>query len=587
MPNAIGSRTLTVLAITALAGSAANAQNALGDGRLLDNNLSPNSPYNASRQDFGNELRFRNAIATGNAPGGLSFRGDVGYSAPYEFRGELGSDSLYSFRRDSVYSGLAGMGIRGTEAVQYQFALTTGARLPQNVVGSLVVPRDPASSAVARAGGVLDQRPQFGSVLQRPGQEINYNADGTIDATSFDRGAVNQLRSTSAYTANRGFAPFLLTTMGQPGADDEVAVTATPLRGLKAQSMYDPSVDLKRDNAAETRPEGSLRADPAVDRPENQNQSTRLEVEQPVTAYREVIKRLEARAAAQGLDQPSDTTPEIPEWQQRIQDLRTQLVQPPTRPTDEGAEEGADEPSIRNIPGSDVDLPREIDVPNPRKEEEPEDRRAVDVTFDAQTMRLIRESGGDVSHLVDPDADSVDPYVLHLREGERLLGSGSYFDAEERFTRALSVRPGDVTAQIGRVHAQLGAGMFLSSALNLRTAMVMAPTVITTRYADNLLPGKQRLEAIERALRENVGLIERPGGRLALDPMVERDSALLLAYLGYQRGDAETVRVGLNEFRARVAPTAERPGTTVDFRLAKLLERVWVLGEPAPGADGE
>ncbi len=581
MPTAISSRTLTVLAITALSGSAASAQNALGDGRALDNNLSPNTQYNAARQDFGNELRFRNAIATGNAPGGLSFRGDVGYASPYEFRGELGSDSLYSFRRDSVYSGLAGMGIRGTEAVQYQFALTTGARLPQNVVGSLVVPRDPASSALARAGGPLSQRPQYGAAIQRPNQEINYNADGTYNPSALDESAVNQLRSTAAYTANRGYAPFLLTTMGEQGTESERAVTATPLRGLKAGSMFDPSVDLQQDTTVENRPEGYLGAGPASERPEEASQSTRLEVEQPVTAYKEVIERLEARAAEHGLDQPSADVPEVPEWQQRIQELRTQLVQPPAGPTD------AEEPSIPNIPGSDVDLPREVDVPNPREEEEPEDRAAIDVQFDAQTMRLIRESGGDVSHLVDPHADSVDPYVLHLREGERLIASGNFFDAEERFTRALSVRPGDVTAQIGRVHAQLGAGMFLSSALNLRTALVGAPTVLSTRYAGNLLPNDERLRAIERALRENVGLIERPGGRLALDPMVERDSALLLAYLGYQRGDDETVRVGLNEFRARVAPTPEQPGTTVDFRLAKLLERVWLLGEPVPGADGE
>ena len=325
MPTAISSRTLTVLALLSLSGTAASAQNALGDGRALDNNLSPNSPYNTARQDFGNELRFRNAIATGNAPGGLSFRGDVGYASPFEFRGELGSDSLFSFRRDSVYSGLAGMGIRGTEAVQYQFALTTGARIPQNVVGSLVVPRDPASSAVARAGGVLSQRPQFGSTVSRPQQEINYRSDGTFDPTVQDEGALNQLRSTSAYTANRGFAPFMLTTIGQD-TEDARALTATPLRGLKADSLYDPSVDLQQDTSVEDRPEGFLGSDPATQRPESTSQSTRLEVEQPVTAYQEVLERLEARAAEQGLDEPAEDAPQIPEWQQRIQDLRNQLV---------------------------------------------------------------------------------------------------------------------------------------------------------------------------------------------------------------------------------------------------------------------
>ena len=69
--------------------------------------------------------------------------------------------------------------------------------------------------------------------------------------------------------------------------------------------------------------------------------------------------------------------------------------------------------------------------------------------------------------------------------------------------------------------------------------------------------------------------------------MVERDSALLLAYLGYQRDDLDTVRVGLGEFRSRVAPTSSNSGSTVDFRLAELLDRVWVQGDPVSGSDGE
>src|SRR5690606_2294464 len=94
--------------------------------------------------DLAAEMRFRNAVVTGNAPGGLSFRGDVGYRAAGEFTGRLGADDTFSFRRDTVYSGLGGMGLRGTDSLQYQFALTTGMRPPPGFAGT--------PSAVTRTG---------------------------------------------------------------------------------------------------------------------------------------------------------------------------------------------------------------------------------------------------------------------------------------------------------------------------------------------------------------------------------------------------------------------------------------------------
>src|ERR1044071_8028118 len=76
----------------------------------LDHSLQVGSGgRNAPGRDFKKELEFRNAIVTGNAPGGISFRGDVGYKAPGEFFGNLGSNDTFAFRRDSVYSGLGGV----------------------------------------------------------------------------------------------------------------------------------------------------------------------------------------------------------------------------------------------------------------------------------------------------------------------------------------------------------------------------------------------------------------------------------------------------------------------------------------------
>ena len=93
---------MLLLPVLLLAPSAP-AQDALGSGDALDNNLRVGSGgFNAPRRvpDF----RARNMLVTGNVPGGRGFRGTVGYTAPGDFRGLTGSDTLFRFRADSAFS---------------------------------------------------------------------------------------------------------------------------------------------------------------------------------------------------------------------------------------------------------------------------------------------------------------------------------------------------------------------------------------------------------------------------------------------------------------------------------------------------
>lgn len=79
------------------------AQNAIGDGRALDNNLQQGGSQNpiADQPDY----RARNNLITGNAPGLSGFKGNVGYRAPGDFQGSLGSDNLFQFHTRSLPSG--------------------------------------------------------------------------------------------------------------------------------------------------------------------------------------------------------------------------------------------------------------------------------------------------------------------------------------------------------------------------------------------------------------------------------------------------------------------------------------------------
>ena len=72
---------LLTAAILILAAGAppAEAQNALGDGRVLDANPRVGSGgLNPAGRDFAAEVRFRNAIVTGNAPGATAISIEVG-----------------------------------------------------------------------------------------------------------------------------------------------------------------------------------------------------------------------------------------------------------------------------------------------------------------------------------------------------------------------------------------------------------------------------------------------------------------------------------------------------------------------------
>lgn len=491
----------------------------MGAGRVLDASLSLHSRYNDFSGDPAREMQFRNAIVTGNAPGGMSFRGDVGYAAPNEFRGELGSDSTFAFRRDSVYSGLAGMGIRGTDALQFQFAMTTGSRPPQGLVGNMTVSRSPQfmmNDSIGRPNSTLarDDRPDRGSLM------------GT-------------LRSPSAYLAGQAYQPVMLGQITSEESGITRGLTASGLRGIRL-------TDLAVSNA------------PAQSGSQAGIASGRIE-----TAYDTVLERIRERAALlaeSAADEPADT--EL-WWRKQLRELQEQLLT-----TEEPV---ASEPTV-------VD-------PNAEAEDEPElDAVEGVLRFDPRTMELLRESGEPILRFVDPNADTRDMYAEHMRIGEELLATGQYFDAEERFTRSLAMKPGDVTSQMGRVHAQIGGGLFSSASLNLRTVLIEHPEMIAARYGTSLLPKAARIRDVMIRLSQNAGVMAVDDPAQLVSSRARRESALLLAYMGFQLGDLASVRAGLDAFDKAVESEThdERP---LDARLVDLLRAIW-LDQPDSASGG-
>jgi hypothetical protein len=132
------------------------------------------------------------------------------------------------------------------------------------------------------------------------------------------------------------------------------------------------------------------------------------------------------------------------------------------------------------------------------------------------------------------------------------MGKNKFFDAEERFARALQEREGDVTAMAARMHAQMGAGLYLSAALNIRQLFVQAPEVIAMRYTGETIPPPARLASIAADLRTNITRAREGGGVPSVG------DSMLLGYIGWQMGDMTTVSEGLSQARLRLPPWQAR-----------------------------
>ncbi len=561
----MNTRRTTAVWAAAIAGccGSAHAQNAIGDGTALDRNLqSGTMGVNRPVRDLSAEIRLRNAIITGNAPGGMSFRGGVGYRAPGEFMGSLPSDSLFRFRRDAVFSGAAGLGIRGTDALQYQFALTTGNAPPPGLTGPGVIMRSSTTATLgdipAREAGTFRNAP-VGAI--RPGEP---GAD--------PRGQeLWTLRSPSAYMATRGLSPSLVTVLPTEGRP--FGVMASPLTGLSATPL-DTYGRAEEEPARPEPPRGSARPlETAADlsAPEGEPRSKPGEpaprATTGLTGYEELTERLSKALP----DDPGAAADEsrLPLWQRRINEVRRELESAdPRRP--------AEKPGELARPGKPGELarPDKPELARPGKPggepAEGEESPLLPGKFRPETLKLLRESGVPINRLAPQEG--FDPYAAHMRRAEEYLTEGQYFFAEERFRAALSIKPDDPMAAIGRVHAQLGASLFASAALNLRMLLISHPELVGVRYGKDVLPDPARARKI----------IERLDALVASGKGVGRDSGLLIAYLGYQTGDQRAVERGL----AIMDAAGEDPAPDAQLRtLGALLREIWTA--PRPGEPGK
>ena len=494
----------------------AGAQHALGDGTALDANPRVGSGGRNERANtFMQDMALRNAIVTGTAASGKSFRGSVGYESAGDFMGAIGSDDLYAFQRDSYYSGLATADVRGLSGLRYSMAQTMSGQ-SLDLYGTSLIVRRPGGGSAA---GDLESTEATGYVPQ-------------YDAYGRTRGA---LRSTADYLSSTFSAPSML-SIGMDAEGRERVQIASALSGVKW---------VQQDNGYLGVGERFIRT---VGDEEQEAQAS---------PHRELIDRLRIKA-------------------QRI-DLDKVFPEGDTEPTEQPDEEGVVTPDtdVETVRRDAID--RLLDAMRVELEVRPPAKSAQDVddgpAVDAKEMReqtrrrLIQELTGIVANdsvRVDRlirTGQNIDIYQLHMNKGQEALMEGRWFDAEERFSHAIRQKPGDSMAAAGRVHAQLGAGMIRSGGANLRNLFAAYPELVSVRYTDGLLPSGEASALIKAQLED----------RIVKKTAVANEAALLLAYIGYQTGDRSSIERGLSTLEG--AYQAEQPGGKA---MVELLRAAWL-----------
>ncbi len=511
MPRWLRRALIVSLATTAVP---ALAQDALGDGRALDRNQRVGSGgYNTPGRDVRLQAKLQNAIVTNNAAGGVGFRGSLGYSAENDFRGELGSNDLFSFERDSFYSGLAARNVRSIDALRQQMQFATG-------LGPS------AASARALSGPVVLDRAGTGATagnIKPPSLEL----DKPIGIDPFSA-RPRSLRATSEFlTANTLEPVYFAGAQGQEG--QQLLIGATPLRGIVTTEAPTFSEESDEDADLETAaprarldsnaaPSEVVSAEPASSRVTDR-------VEPARSTYDAVMQRMMDTYQGKSPDvvpveEPAPVEPEPADGEEVEID-----------PADEFAQSRADfaarlerlRQSLLNEPVSSGDAAAVTQG----------ERMSAD-EIRQETRELFGAERPLVNSLVNENAIE-GAYNERMKDGQRLLALGFWFDAEERFVSALGVRPGDPFAAVGRMHAALGAGLFRSASSNLIALYQAHPELAGVRFDAALLPTEPRLGEVFAYLRD---------ASSKRDDMFARDAGLLLAYLGYQAGSSTDVRAG-------------------------------------------
>lgn len=538
MRRMIRNVTVSALLVAACASTVriASAQNALGTGNALDSNLNANGDRINARQATEN-FADRNLIVTGDVAGGRGFRGSVGYTGAQDFRGNLGSNDLFRFRAESALSSPDFVRM-GSTTDQFKVGQTIGA-IPYYRSGSGQINPQEKSGV------------DFGQLRR---------TERSIDRTALSRSSGYTLQVAAepnvvGLTYNKEGTPFLF--------------NASSARGLYAQQLDQSvtGVGLTSFDAARVREDQEKEGEKAKKKSigaEFQTQFSDLRFDDKAedgTAaesridsnsqpdYARVLKQIANRYAGRQ-DVKTDISPELMKsLDSDYKRLRDQLT---AQQADKNAKSAVPNPS-------DSDATSDGKKPDDHTKTSPlggprtaDDKKKPMATAD---YAAILRHGEKIEHLSTESKDRLNELIT---SAEQKLREGDYFWAERRFERALRFAPDHPLALAGIAHSQLGAGLYLSAALSLRSLLTHQPEMIDATYDPALLPKPEAMADAAKKIREQ------------LTGQSDRASfGLLLAYIGRHTNDRPMIEEGL-----KAMGDAEPGGM-----LMPLLHDVWLGGK--------
>lgn len=566
---------------------------ALGGGHALDaNSRVGGNGRNEQTQDINALIRFNDAVVTGSAGGGKSFRGPLGYRAPSDFHDFSSASSrtrssTYNFSRDSAASGLAGTGIRSSDVLKYQFDLSSG-RTSVDTDPRISLALTPSRSNDASSGTSLKSMrsiSQYESAQARRPSVLGVTAkeDGTRTAVvaSTLRGITSQRLDDRLSPPGLPTGPENLAARPERPTDapraplnnnitpERANAGIAPARIEPTRSSYDAIVDRFK-TAAESRglttattPAGTpagTGARPNPTQPAGPNTPADARNEQ---GWRKELNRLRDRLA---LKEPAGDTPTTVMGPKKPADyttrLREDLARParPSRPLRPGEKPPIEKPE--ETPRERAD--RAASMPTPPAASTPPPRTPAELYYQNLVRKSLQDMsrGEPVKDFLKVESGVDDEYARRMSEGRLALSAGRYFDAETAFGRAMISRSeGNIASRVGRLHAQIGGGLYSSAGSGLQLLFGDHPEMIPVRFDAAALPAPERVTLAINALRRDVKDPAAPLGP---------DAAFLLAYLGHQTQDKAVLDEGLAGLQTRL-PSMDLSRT----ELAKLLLDVW------------
>lgn len=495
-------------------------------GHELDANPGATSGTRNVNTAPGYNFNQGNQLITGEVGLGRSFRGAVPYTSARQFHGSLGSATLYDFHRDSVGVYQARQGPVAVGAVPiYAYS-------PRAVVSTA----DVAPSGAPVTMAVRQEAMSYASPLVRPSY---------ADFVTVGRGDT-MLQSAGAAGGQA--------TAVQLSIADQLADRQETLAEQSAwQERLEAQMRLYRPGAAYldpygTRPDARGPESTARDRSGTRAPLAGEDERQPgeglegdSTGVGEQTSRItgrteDARVATDRRDTQVKATPgEIEPPSPEAPFARSEQTQIPLKPGEDiyadllrRAENIEQEQKVNQeqAPSPAPAPPQSPVLPDTAGEGGEAGEEADNLNATEAQLEQIRRNVIDLGIRYDSFAsDRPNRANVAIRKAEELIRGGQYYSAIDRLDEAQRWDPNNPLVWLRGCHAHFGAGEFYSSALGLRRAMAIFPSVasIKTDLAGMLDSGNR----------------EKFDDRLAeLKTLAQNDDSLymLLCYLQYASG---------------------------------------------------